>query len=92
MAAPRRKPQGAAPGNSHTTGLPKRDHGGAKPPPQPTYGIPARQTITERASKAEILSAAAELTDSQADRIATLQQRQTILLAVLAVLAALQIL
>jgi hypothetical protein len=50
------------------------------------------QTITERASKAEILSVAAELTDSQADRIATLQQRQGILLAALAVLAALQIL
>ena len=50
------------------------------------------RTITERASKAEILSAAAELTDSQADRIATLEQRQTILLVLLAILAALQIL
>jgi hypothetical protein len=50
------------------------------------------QTITERASKAEILSAAAELTDSQADRITTLQQRQTILLGVLAILTALYIL
>jgi hypothetical protein len=47
------------------------------------------RTITERASKAEILSAAAELTDSQAERIATLQQRQTILLAALAILTAL---
>ena len=89
MAAPRRKPQGAAPGNSHTAGLPRRDRGGARPPPLPTYGKPAMRTITERASKAEILSAAAELTDSQAERIATLQQRQTILLAALAILTAL---
>jgi hypothetical protein len=49
------------------------------------------QTITERSSKAEILSAAAELTDSQAHAIATLQQRQTILLALLGALAILQL-
>jgi hypothetical protein len=48
-------------------------------------------TITERSSKAEILSAAAELTDSQAQAIATLQQRQTILLALLGTLAILQL-
>jgi len=54
-------------------------------------GKPAMQTITERSSKAEILSAAAELTDSQAQAIATLQQRQTILLALLGALAILQL-
>lgn len=43
-------------------------------------------TITERSSKAEIIDAALELTDSQADRIAALEQRQQILLALLAVL------
>jgi len=48
--------------------------------------------INERASKAEILSAAVELTDSQARQIEDLQQRQAILLALLGVLAILQLL
>lgn len=43
-------------------------------------------TITERSTKAEIIDAAMELTDSQADRIAALEQRQQVLLALLAVL------
>lgn len=43
--------------------------------------------ITERSSKAEIISAACELTDHQSDRIATLEQRQTILLALLGLVA-----
>jgi len=64
----------------------------AEPHPWAIHRTPAMQTITERASKAEILSAAAELTDSQADRIATLEQRQGILLGVLAILTALYIL
>ena len=48
--------------------------------------------INERTSKAEIISAAVELTDSQAQRIDELQQRQLILLALLGVLAVLQLL
>jgi hypothetical protein len=44
--------------------------------------------ITERASKAEIISAACELTDSQAATIDRLRQQQTVLAACLAVLAA----
>ena len=43
-------------------------------------------TITERSTKAEIVDAAIEFTDWQADRIAALEQRQQILLALLAVL------
>lgn len=35
--------------------------------------------ITARSSKAEIIDAALELTDSQAERIAQLEQRQTVL-------------
>jgi hypothetical protein len=49
--------------------------------------------INERASKAEIISAAVELTDSQAQRIDELtEQRQLILLVLLGVLAILQLL
>lgn len=48
----------------------------------------AMQTITERASKAEIISASLELTDSQAATITRLQQQQRILWAALAVLTA----
>ncbi len=46
------------------------------------------QTITERASKPEIISAALELTDHQAATIARLQQQQRILWAALAALTA----
>jgi hypothetical protein len=42
------------------------------------------QTITERTSKAEILSAAAELTDSQAQTIQRLREQQTALAVCLA--------
>jgi hypothetical protein len=49
------------------------------------------QTITERNTKAEILTAALEITDHQQDQIQTLQQRQTILLALLGILAILQL-
>jgi hypothetical protein len=49
------------------------------------------QTITERASKAEIITAALEITDQQQSQIETLQQRQTILLALLGALAILQL-
>ena len=45
------------------------------------------QTITERASKPEIISAALELTDHQAATIERLQQQQRILWAALAALA-----
>ena len=48
--------------------------------------------INERASKAEIISAAVELTDSQAQQIDELQQRQMILLALLGALAILLLL
>jgi hypothetical protein len=48
--------------------------------------------ITERASKAEIISAACELADSQAQQIEEMQQRQVVLLALLGVLAVLQLL
>lgn len=48
----------------------------------------AMQSITERASKAEILSASLELTDSQAATIERLQQQQRILWAALAALTA----
>ena len=44
------------------------------------------QIITERASKAEIISASLELTDSQAATISRLQQEQRILFAALVVL------
>ncbi len=50
------------------------------------------QTITERTSKAEVLTAACELADLQADRIRELQQRQTILLALLGLVAVLELL
>ena len=49
------------------------------------------QTITERSSKADIITAAIELTDQQQGQIETLQQRQTILLALLGALAILQL-
>lgn len=45
-------------------------------------------TITERSTKAEIVDAAIEFTDWQADRIARLEQQQRILFAALAALAA----
>ena len=51
-----------------------------------TQGNHPMQTITERASKAEIISASLELTDSQAATISRLQQEQRILFAALAVL------
>jgi hypothetical protein len=60
-----------------------------------TPGTPAdrtMQTITERSSKADIITAAVELTDQQQGQIETLQQRQTILLALLGALAILQLL
>jgi hypothetical protein len=44
--------------------------------------------ITERTSKAEIISAACELTDSQASTIDRLRQQQTVLAVCLAVLVA----
>ena len=59
-----------------------------------TPGTPAdftMQTITERSSKADIITAAIELTDQQQGQIETLQQRQTILLALLGALAILQL-
>lgn len=46
------------------------------------------QSITERASKAEILSASLELADHQAATIERLQQQQRILWAAVAVLTA----
>ena len=49
------------------------------------------QTITERSSQADIITAALEITDQQQDQIKTLQQRQTILLALLGALAILQL-
>jgi hypothetical protein len=49
------------------------------------------QTITERTSKAEIITAALEITDQQQGQIETLRQRQTILLALLGILAILQL-
>jgi len=48
--------------------------------------------ITERASKAEIISAAVELTDSQAHEIGALKEERTLLYALLGVLAALHLL
>jgi hypothetical protein len=48
--------------------------------------------INERASKAEILSAAVELTDSQAEQIAALTEQRTVLFVLLGVLAVLQLL
>ncbi len=48
--------------------------------------------ITERTSKAEVLTAACELADYQADRIRELEQRQLILWALVALLATLQLL
>jgi hypothetical protein len=42
------------------------------------------QTITDRASKAEIISAAVELTDSQAQTIQRLREQQTALAVCLA--------
>lgn len=50
------------------------------------------QTITERSSKADIITAALELTDSQASELATLRQRQTILLGLVAILTILHLL
>jgi hypothetical protein len=49
------------------------------------------QTITERSSKADIITAALEITDQQQGQIEALQQRQTILLALLGALAILQL-
>jgi len=50
------------------------------------------QTITERASKPEIISAALELTDHQAATIERLQQQSRILWAALALALAWQLL
>ena len=63
----------------------------AHQPAQSHLGTPAMQTITERSSKADIITAAVELTDHQQSQIETLQQRQTILLALLGILAILQL-
>ena len=51
-----------------------------------------QMNITERSSKAAIIDAAMELTESQAEQIAQLQERQTVLLVLLGVLAILQLL
>lgn len=48
--------------------------------------------VTERSSKAEIIDAALELHSSQAERIAKLEEQQVILLALLGVLAVLNLL
>lgn len=48
--------------------------------------------INERASKAEILSAAVELTDSQAEQIEALTEQRTVLFVLLGVLTILQLL
>ena len=53
---------------------------------------PRQMNITERASKAEIISAAVELTDSQAHEIGALKEERTLLYALLGVLAALHLL
>lgn len=45
--------------------------------------------ITESSSKADVITAALELTDSQAEQISRLRQQQQALWAVVAVLAAL---
>ena len=45
--------------------------------------------ITERSAKADVITAALELTDSQAEEIKRLRQQQQALWAVVAVLAAL---
>jgi hypothetical protein len=50
------------------------------------------QTITERSPKAEILSAAQELLEGQANQLAALHQRQRILWALLALLGAAELL
>lgn len=53
-----------------------------------TQGNHPMETITDRSSKPEIISAALELTDSQAATIERLQQQQRILWAALAALTA----
>ena len=57
-----------------------------------TFNRPRQMNINERASKAEILSAAVELTDSQAEQIAALTEQRTVLFVLLGVLAVLQLL
>jgi hypothetical protein len=47
--------------------------------------------VTERSPKAEIITAACELTDHQAERIRDLEQRQAVLWALLALLTALSL-
>lgn len=61
------------------------------PAPPHAIGKPAMHTVNSRSTKAEILTAAAELTDLQAQQITDLQQRQTILLALLGLVAILQL-
>lgn len=48
--------------------------------------------ITESSAKADVITAALELTDSQAEQISRLRQQQQALWAVVAVLAALVLL
>lgn len=48
--------------------------------------------ITERSAKADVITAALELTDSQAEQINRLRQQQQALWAVVAVLSALLLL
>jgi len=60
--------------------------------PWPTHHAPRQMNITERSPKAEIISAACELADHQANRISALEQRQTILLALLGLVAIWQLL
>ena len=66
----------------------------AKPLAEPAVPTtePGQMQITERTSKAEVLTAACELADYQADRIRELQQQQTILLALLGLVAVLELL
>lgn len=46
---------------------------------------PRQMNVTARSSKADIIDAAMELTSTQADRIEQLEQRQSILIALLAI-------
>ena len=75
---------------------PAATHHTAKRQPGRAGGLtdtaPRQMQITERASKAEIISAACELADSQSQRIEELQQLQIILLALLGLVAVLELL
>ena len=66
-------------------------HARGSPPGPPPAAVPAVNNINDQTSKAEIISAALELTDHQAETISQLQQQAKLLWLALALALAWQV-